>query len=71
MFMPFMTLQMSCLPEYVQICFMVKFTDGKFNLVWIDYVLGITENKALKSSGSIIDLTHQDNTLGQWFLAKQ
>ena len=45
---PFMTLQMSRLPKYVQICFngghfVAKLTDGKFNSEWIDYVLGITE----------------------------
>ena len=49
---------------------MAKLINGKFNSVWIDYVLEVTENKALKSSGGIIGLTHQDNALGSWFLAR-
>ena len=73
--MPFMTLQMSRLPGEIQKSFndgqfVAKLTRGKFNSVWIDYVLEVTENKALKSSVGIIRLTHQDNALGRWFLAQ-
>ena len=74
-YMPYLTLQMSRLPEEIQKTFqdgqfVAKLTNDKFNSVWIDYVLEVTENKALKSSGCIIGLTHQDNALGRWFLAR-
>ena len=56
------TLQMSRLPGEVQQIFnggqfVAKLTNSKSNSVWIDYVLEVTENKALKSSGGIIGLT--------------
>ena len=66
---------MSRLPGEVQQVFndehfVAKLTNGKSNSVWIDNVLEVTENKALKSSGGIIGLKHQDNALGRWFLAR-
>ena len=42
---------------------MAKLTDGTFNAVWLDYILEVTENKSLKSSGGIIGLTHNENAL--------
>ena len=50
--------------------FVAKLANGSFNSVWIDYVLEVTENKALKSSGGIIGLTHQNNALARWFLSR-
>ena len=38
----------------------------KFNSVFIDFVLEVRENKALKSSGSIIGLTNQDSAFLAW-----
>ena len=74
-YMPYLTLQMSRLPDEIRKIFndgqfVAKLTNDKFNSVWIDYVLEVTENKALKSSGGVIGLTHQDNALGRWFLAR-
>lgn len=74
-FMPYMVLQMNRLPEIVLNSFkkgkfVAKLTHGMFNSVWIDYVLEVTENKALKSSGGIIGLTHNDSALTRWFLSR-
>lgn len=49
--------------------FLAKLTNGNFNSVWIDYVLGTTENKSLKSSGGITGLT-QDSSLARWYLSR-
>ena len=50
--------------------FVAKLSQGRFNKVWIDYVLEATENKALKGSDGIIGLTLRDNALARWFLAR-
>lgn len=50
--------------------FVAKLTDGVFNSVWMDYVLEVTENKSLKSTGGIIGLTHNENALIRWFLSR-
>ena len=50
--------------------FVAKLSKGKFNKVWMDYVLETTENKSLKGSGGIIGLTLRDSALARWFLAR-
>ena len=74
-YMPYMVLQMNRLPEDIIACFnkgqfVSKLTAGSFNAVWYDYVLEVTENKALKSSGGIIGITHNDQALTRWFLSR-
>ena len=73
--MPYMVLQMNRLPVDIIACFnkgqfVSKLTAAFFNAVWYDYVLGVTENKALKSSGGIIGITHNDQALTRWFLSR-
>lgn len=70
-----MVLQMNRLPDSLSDSFqkgkfVAKLTDGAFNCVWIDYVLEVTENKALKSSGGIVGITHNDSALMRWFLSR-
>ena len=36
----------------------------------MDSMLEVTENKALKSSGGVVGLTHKFIALGRWFLAR-
>ena len=50
--------------------FVSKLSEGKFNSVWIDYVLEATENKALKETGEMIGLTLKGQALARWFLAR-
>jgi len=74
-FMPFMELQSSRLPtdlleSFKEGNFVAKLTNGSFNSVWYDYILEVTENKSLKTSGGIIGLTHNDSALFRWFLAR-
>ena len=74
-FMPYLFLKINRLPAEGQESFnhghfVAKLTPGTFNSVWMDDVLEATENKALKSSGGIIDLTNQDNALTRWFLSR-
>ncbi|XP_053373036.1 uncharacterized protein LOC123541526 [Mercenaria mercenaria] len=74
-YMPYMVLSMQTLPEDVKNSFssgsfVTKLRDGKFNSVWFDYCLEVTENKSLKSNGGIIGLTRQDHALCRWFLAR-
>jgi len=73
--MTYLVLQMQRIPSdllesFQNGHFVAKLTNGTFNSVWIDYVLEVTENKALKSSGGIIGLTHQDTALARWFLSR-
>lgn len=74
-FMPYLVLQHTRLPtelleQFEEGRFVAKLTEGCFNSVWFDYILEVTENKALKSSGGIIGLTHNDSALTRWFLAR-
>ena len=74
-FMPYLVLQNNRLPEdllkqFEEGKFVAKLTPGLFNAVWYDYILEVTENKALKSSGGIIGITHNENALNRWFLAR-
>ena len=74
-YMPYMVLQMNRLPDDIVTSFnkgqfVSKLTAGCFNAVWYDYVLEVTENKALKSSGGIIGITHNDQALTRWFLSR-
>ena len=74
-YMSYMLLQENRLPEkiitsFAKGNFVAKLTDGTFNAVWLDYVLEVTENKSLKSSGGIIGLTHNENALTRWFLSR-
>ena len=71
-YMSYLVLQMQYIPEEVadgfkEVFFAAKLSEGKFNSVWIDYVL---ENKALKGLGGIIGLTLRGNALARWFLAR-
>ncbi|MES9884232.1 MAG: hypothetical protein ABW185_25590, partial [Sedimenticola sp.] len=50
--------------------FVGKLSDGKFNKVWMDYLLEVTQNKALKGTGGIIGLTLRGNALARWFLSR-
>ena len=73
--MSYMILQMKHLPDDVmdgfqEGLFVSKLSEGKFNSVWIDYVLEATENKALKGTGGIIGLALKDQALARWFLAR-
>ena len=59
--MTYIVLSMSRLPDRASFSkgrFIAKFTDGTFNSVWMDYILEVKENKALKSSGGIIGSSH-------------
>ena len=74
-YMTYIVLSMSRLPDracesFSKGHFVAKLTDGTFNSVWMDYILEVTENKALKSSGGIIGLTHNENALVRWFLSR-
>jgi hypothetical protein len=74
-FMPYLLLQSYRFPaelaeNFKGGKFVAKLTNGCFNSVWFDYILEVTENKALKSSGGIIGLTHNDCALTRWFLAR-
>ncbi len=74
-YMPYMILMEKRLSDEVKIAiendqFVAKLADGKFNAQWIDYVLEVTENKALKGTGGIIGLTMKGDTLARWFLAR-
>ena len=71
-YMSYLVLQMQYIPEkaaggFKEGLFAAKLSEGKFNSVWIDYVL---ENKALKGTGGIIGLTLKGNALARWFLAR-
>ena len=50
--------------------FVAKLAEGRFNAVWADYALEVTENKALKGSGGIIGLTLRGNALARYFLSR-
>ena len=50
--------------------FVAKLSSGKFNSVWLDYIIKTTENKALKGSGGIIGLTLKGSALDRWFMAR-
>ncbi|XP_060579912.1 uncharacterized protein LOC132736731 [Ruditapes philippinarum] len=68
-------LQMNRLPEDVEEgfqkgMFTAKLSSGKFNSVWLDYTLEVTENKALKGAGGIIGLTLKEGALTRWFLSR-
>ena len=39
-------------------------------MVWPDYVLETTENKALKGVGGIIGLTMKGSALARWFITR-
>ncbi|KAH3834578.1 hypothetical protein DPMN_107908 [Dreissena polymorpha] len=59
-FMTYVQFKMNRLPEqlienFAEGQFVAKLTKGLFNAVWMDYILEVTENKALKSAGGIID----------------
>ena len=74
-YMPVLLIQMRRLPPDVTDAFqdglfVAKLSEGKFNAVWIDYALEVTENKALKGTGGIIGLTLRGNALTRWFLAR-
>ena len=74
-YMTYMLLTEKRLPEKVITSFtkgnfVAKLTNGAFNAVWLDYVLEVTENKSLKSTGGIIGLTHNENALSRWFLSR-
>ena len=67
-YIPYMVLKMNRLPDDIVACFNnVQFvsppTAGSFNDVWFDYVLEVTWNKALKSSGDIIEITPDEQAL--------
>ena len=73
--MPYMVLRMNRLPDaltesFQKGKFVAKLSKGAFNCVWIDYVLEVTQNKSLKSSGGIIGMTHNDKALMRWFLSR-
>ena len=73
--MCYLTLQIKELPNDVNQgfhngLFVSKLREGNFNSVWIDYVLGATENKALKRTGGIIGLNLKGNALASWLLAR-
>lgn len=60
-YMPYMVLQISRLPgplleNFRKGRFVIKLTSGSINVVWLNYVLEATENKALKTTGSIIGM---------------
>ena len=74
-YMTYMLLSENRLPEKVIRSFsngnfVAKLTDGTFNGVWLDYVLEVTENKSLKTTGGIIGITHNENALIRWFLSR-
>ncbi|XP_053391138.1 uncharacterized protein LOC128553968 [Mercenaria mercenaria] len=74
-YMPYMVMNMNRLPDtlldsFQKGKFVAKLTDGMFNCVWIDYVLEVTQNKSLKSSGGIVGITHNDSALMRWFLSR-
>ena len=74
-YMPYMVLQTNRMPEDIIACFnegqfVSKLTAGCFNAVWFDYILEVTENKALKSAGGIIGITHSEHALTRWFLSR-
>ena len=74
-YMTYIVLSMSRLPDstcesFSKGHFVAKLTDGTFNSVWMDYILEVTENKALKSSGGIIGLKHNENALVRWFVSR-
>ena len=69
--MLYLTLHMNRLSGEIQKIFNVRQFYGqthKFDSVCIDNVLEVTENKALKSSGSIIGLTNQDSAFLAWLV---
>ena len=72
-YMPVQIAMVEQLPDEVETLFQegsftAKLTPGSFNGVWYDYTLETTENKDLKSSGGIIGITRQGDTLKKWFL---
>ena len=74
-YMSYQIFQMQFIPvdvisNFKEGLFAAKLSEGRFNSVWIDYVLEATENKALKGSGGIIGLTLEGNALARWFLAR-
>ena len=74
-YMPYMVLQMNRLPDDIVTSFnkgqfVSKLTAGCVNALWYDYVLEVTENKDLKSSGGIIGITHNDQALTRWFQSR-
>ena len=50
--------------------FFSKLSEGKFNSVWIDYVLEANEKKTFKGTGGIIKLPLKGRAMARWFLAR-
>ena len=74
-FMPYQVLAIKRIPErlsndFDKGLFVTKLTSSPFSAVWNDCVLEVTKNKAFKSSGGIIGITHNDKTLGRCFLSR-
>jgi len=74
-YMSVLQLQMQRIPrEMVEAfengLFVAKLGEGRFNSVWADYALEVTQNKALKGKGGIIGLTLRGNALARYFLAR-
>ncbi|KAH3880665.1 hypothetical protein DPMN_004586 [Dreissena polymorpha] len=74
-FMTIIQLKMNRLPEQLieniaEGQFVAKVTTGLFNAGWIYCILEVTGNKALKSAGGIIGLTHNEGAIAQWFLSR-